>query len=128
MKNTIKITLLFVVASTVPGCATQETVRWSVHDMNRPKPPVVTPGHTNADAPSDAIVLFDGSDLSAWQAVNGGQAKWKVENGYIQVVPKSGWIQTGRPFGSCQLHIEWASPEIVKGKVQVQYRVVHVTG
>ena len=73
------------------------------------QPLVVTPGE-GTKPPSDAIVLFDGKDLSAWQHPNGGEAKWKVENGFFTVVRGTGTIQTKRMFGSCQLHIEWRSP------------------
>jgi len=73
------------------------------------QPPVVTPGE-GAKPPSDAIVLFDGKDLSAWQQPDGGEARWKVENGFFTVVGGTGTIQTKRVFGSCQLHIEWRSP------------------
>jgi hypothetical protein len=62
--------------------------------------------------PSDAIVLFDGSDLSQWD----GGDKWLVENGYA--VSRGGGITTRDSFGDCQLHIEWASPEVVEGKGQ----------
>src|SRR5579883_423900 len=65
---------------------------WKVHDMNRPRAVKVTPGpYVMEGAPSDAIVLFDGKDLSHWvQTVRGGgvqEPKWKVENGYIEIVP-----------------------------------------
>ena len=73
------------------------------------QPPVVTPGEA-VKPPSDAIVLFDGKDLSAWESTDGSEAKWKVENGYFTVVPRTGTIRTKRMFGSCQLHIEWRSP------------------
>src|SRR4030081_1911790 len=62
---------------------------WHVHDPDRPHPPVVTPASTPGGAPSDAIVLFDGKDLSKWQshastiskAGNSGPAEWKVSDG-----------------------------------------------
>src|ERR1041385_8281800 len=60
--------------------------QWHVHDGDRPVPRIVTPGKSfshMAPAPSDAIVLFDGTDLSEWTG-NGGEAKWKVENGYME--------------------------------------------
>lgn len=76
-----------------------------------PEPPVVTPGEGNLP-PSDAIVLFDGTDMSAF---NNGE-KWKIENGYAQVQGAS--IQSKQAFGDCQLHLEFASPEEVKGKGQ----------
>src|ERR1700683_1175667 len=68
---------------------------WHVHDPNRPHPPVVTPSDHPGGPPSDAIVLCDGKDLSAWtahhsnitKAGGSGAAEWKVENGYAEVVP-----------------------------------------
>jgi len=60
--------------------------RWKVHDMNRPLPAVVTPAEKPCQPPSDAIVLFDGTDLSKWESVkDGAPAKWKVEDGYMEV-------------------------------------------
>jgi hypothetical protein len=69
-----------------------------------PEPPVVTPGKTAADPPSDAIVLFDGQNLSAWE----GAEKWRVENG--TAIVGTGMIKTKQQFGDCQLHIEWSVP------------------
>jgi hypothetical protein len=89
---------------------------WLVHDGSRPQPRVVTPGADNS-APSDAVVLFDGTDLSAWKGRDGA-AGWKVENGYMEVTPGSGDIQTTEHFADCQLHIEFRSPEVVKGDSQ----------
>ncbi len=93
---------------------------WSVHDPQRPLPPVVKPGAEAYLPPSDAVILFDGKDLSAWKSAKNPDkpAPWKVENGYFEVVPGSGDIVTKDRFGSCQLHIEWASPEVVKGDSQ----------
>jgi len=92
--------------------------KWAVHDKNRPHPPVVTPSDRPGGPPSDALVLFDGTDLSQWVGDNGGPARWKVENGYMEVVKGTGSIQTKKGFGSCQLHLEWATPAVVKGKGQ----------
>ena len=101
------------------GCAAPKSYKWDVHDVNRPLPPVITAGQECGQPPSDAIVLFNGADLSAWQnAKDGSPAKWKVENGFVEVVPKTGDIRTKQTFGSCQLHIEWAAPEQVKGSSQ----------
>lgn len=92
---------------------------WEVHDMNRPQPTIVTPGQEGGQPPSNAIVLFDGSDLSKWACgKDGGPAKWKVKNGYFEVVKKTGNIRTKQPFGDCHLHIEWATPEKVTGSSQ----------
>lgn len=93
------------------------TQNYKVHDSARPQPRVVTPGTANS-APSDAIVLFDGSDLSGWVGKEEAPAAWKVESGYMEVVPGSGNIRTREQFGDCQLHLEWAAPEVVKGESQ----------
>jgi len=95
---------------------------WAVHDGNRPQPKVVTPGTFSSQEqagkpPSDAVILFDGTDLSKWQG-DKGDAKWKVENGYMEVVPGSGQIQTREGFGDCQLHVEFATPRKVEGSSQ----------
>ena len=84
----------------------------------RPEPRIITPGKTSTDAPSDAIVLFDGKDLSQWQGEKTGDAKWLVKNGYMQVIPKSEGIKTRQSFGDCQLHVEWRTPDTVKGTSQ----------
>ena len=88
--------------------------QWEVHDTLRPPPLVVS----TRGAPSDAIVLFDGKDLSAWRSPEGGVARWQVRDGFIEVVPQSGDIETRRPFGDVQLHIEWATPAEVSGDGQ----------
>lgn len=101
----------------------QEGAQWAIHDLNRPQPPIVDPGAASTPEspgrpPSDAIVLFDGKDLSQWQIGSGEPAKWKVENGYMEVAPRAGSILTRRGFGDCQLHLEWATPLVVKGEGQ----------
>jgi hypothetical protein len=83
------------------------------------EPPVVTPGKSDREPPSDAVVLFDGKDLSRWKSArDGGEAKWLVQDGYAEVVAKTGPIATREEFGDCQLHIEWASPAAVEGEGQ----------
>jgi hypothetical protein len=107
-------------SSSHPGQQASPKEEWTIHDMNRPLPPVVDPGPAgpSVPAPSDGIVLFDGKDLLAWTDSKGEPAKWKVENGYMEVVQKAGSIQTKQEFGDCQLHIEWATPEAVSGEGQ----------
>jgi len=93
---------------------------WHVHDPDRPRPRVVTPGATfshGAPPPSDAVVLFDGTDLSKWKC-DKGEAGWKVENGYVEAVKGSGNIRTKEDFGDFQLHLEFATPEKVVGNSQ----------
>ena len=94
--------------------------KWAIHDMTRPLPPVVNPGPAGppVSAPSDAVVLFDGKDLSLWENAKGEPAGWKVENGYMEVVAKTGSIRTKKGFGDCQLHIEWATPAVISGEGQ----------
>ena len=87
-----------------------------VHDPQRPHPPVVTPSLQPGGAPSDAIVLFDGKDLSQWQTPQRGN--WKVANGYLEVAPGAGDLETKQKFGSMQLHIEWAAPVEIRGNSQ----------
>lgn len=77
------------------------------------EPRVIDPG----PPPSDAIVLFDGTDLGQWEGDNGKPARWKIEDGAM-VVNGTGSIRTKRAFGDCQLHIEWATPAKVEGEGQ----------
>lgn len=80
------------------------------------EPPVIEPGPVGGP-PSDALVLFDGKDLSRWKSHNGGEARWKVENGVVEV-NGTGNIVTKEEFGDVQVHVEWASPSVVKGEGQ----------
>ena len=92
---------------------------WPIHSTDRPQAPVVDPGPYRGPTPppSDAIVLF-GTDLSAWQAEKGGPAAWRVANGYLEVVSKTGNMTTRQGFGDCQLHVEWATPTPPHGESQ----------
>ena len=101
---------------------------WRVHDVDRPQPEVITPGAQVGQAPSDAIVLFDGTDLSAWTGSRQdnpkkkrynpeGRALWKVENGYMECTP-TGDLHTKQAFGDCQFHIEWQTEAPPKGDSQ----------
>jgi hypothetical protein len=81
------------------------------------EPRKVDPGE-GTNPPSDAIVLFNGYDLSPWESVKGGEAKWKMKDATLTVAPGTGAIKTKQEFGDIQLHIEWRSPTKVKGKGQ----------
>lgn len=98
----------------------QSPARWLTHDMQRPRPPVVTPGAPQLPlaAPSDAEVLFDGGSLDQWRDAEGGPAKWTVADGVMESVPNSGYIYTADTFGDVQLHVEWAAPVPAKGRSQ----------
>jgi len=104
---------------TIPGSI------YKVHDGDRPQPKVVGPTEWSQEKfymlpPSDAVVLFDGTDMSGWtkKGDKSTPAGWKVENGYMEVVPGTGDIETKELIGDCQLHVEFASPEVVKGDSQ----------
>ena len=98
---------------------------WHVHDPARPHPPVVKPATAPGGAPSDAVVLFDGTNLTKWaqrgRGANRGQmtdAQWKVQDGYFQVGGGTGDLLSRDKFGDCQLHVEWSSPPEVRGNSQ----------
>jgi hypothetical protein len=97
-------------------------LKWRVHDVDRPAPTLVTPGATPGAPPSDAIVLFDGKDLSKWAHRSKDEqmsdAKWPVREGYFETGVKSGSLSTRESFGDVQLHIEWATPPVVAGSSQ----------
>jgi len=104
----------FAAAQTIPK------MDWLVHDPNRPLPAVLDPGPAGPPVgpPPGAVVLFDGKDLGQWQDAKGNPARWKVENGYMEVAAGTGSIQTKQGFGDCHLHVEWAAPAVVKGEGQ----------
>ncbi len=87
-----------------------------------PIPVVVTPGKTNADAPSDAIILFDGSNLDNWVTTNDTtkRADWIVNKKVITVNKNSGNIQTKQSFLDYQLHLEWRIPKNITGTGQLR--------
>lgn len=95
--------------------------RWRVHDGERPQPRVVTPGRAGAP-PSDAIVLFDGTDLSRWRSASGEPTGWNLVDGTMEVpphgTPNGGDILSRDEFGDMQLHLEWCAPAAVRGDGQ----------
>jgi len=99
----------------------QSVTDWKVHDPDRPLPPLVDPGPAGlpVPAPSDAVVLFDGTDLLHWEDAKGDPAGWRLTgDSAMEAVKKTGAIRTKAVFGSCQLHVEWASPKEVAGESQ----------
>lgn len=113
-------------ASGVLACLAADAIdagrlpQWRQHDVKRPRPPVVEPADEliSTKPPRDAVVLFDGSNLDAWQARGGGPARWKVVDGTLEIAPGTGVIETRRNFGDLQLHAEWAAPSPAAGKGQ----------
>lgn len=101
----------------------QPDPRWLAHDRNRPQPAPIDPGSASSQeapgkAPSDAVVLFGGNDLSAWVAMDGSPTKWITKDGAMECVPGSGYVRTLQAFGDCQLHVEFATPAKAEGEGQ----------
>ncbi|MBN2136293.1 MAG: DUF1080 domain-containing protein [Sedimentisphaerales bacterium] len=94
-----------------------ESGTWLIHDMNRPAPEIIQPGDAGGP-PSDAIVLFKGDSLDGWTDNRGNPSKWVCRDGYMESVKDSGPIKTKQQFGSCQLHVEFATPSNVQGSSQ----------
>ena len=97
----------------------QSPARWKIHDMTRPVPTkVVASVPLPVPPPSDAVVLFDGSDLSKWRAADGSPAKWIIKDGNLVAVSGGGAVYTRDGYGDIQLHVEWAAPTPGRGKGQ----------
>lgn len=118
---------LLMVTMTVPIFAQEKTKEYPKPEAMRPamtefwtpQPKIVTPGDDRTNtAPSDAIVLFDGTDLNAWKNERGGEAGWTVHDGVFTVDKSKGDILTKQSFGSFQLHLEWCVPINISGESQ----------
>jgi hypothetical protein len=114
--------LCFLLSSISIGAFSQATPRESlepkVTEVWDLKPKKITPGSHPSEAPSDAIILFDGKDLSKWSTMTGGDAKWEVKDGAFSVAKGTGDIKSKQTFGDIQLHIEWRTPSEVVGEGQ----------
>lgn len=111
MRSRRYLTSALVVGGVLSAAAVVAMNREYIPGIEWQEPPVVTPGE-NGSPPSDAIVLFDGKDLSAWEPSD----TWKVEDGVL--TEGKGDIHTKRSFEDVQLHIEWSSPKPAKGQDQ----------
>jgi prepilin-type processing-associated H-X9-DG protein len=100
----------------------QVSTRWPQHSMDRPQPRVVDPGpyRPTGPPPSDAIVLFDGKSLDGWTSADhpGEPARWRLVDGAMEVVAKTGSIITKQSFGDVQLHLEFREPTPPAGESQ----------
>ena len=97
--------------------------KYGIHDRERPVPVQIDPGYPGTQdktgkAPQGAVVLFDGSNLDQWVAMDGKKTTLIVKDGAMECVPGSGYIRTKDSFGDCQLHVEWAAPAKVEGDDQ----------
>ena len=118
-----RFALAFLTPALIGAAVTVPVIQWKTGDRSRPLPVQVTPGSASTPgragtAPSDAIVLFNGNDLSAWSQQDGKPAAWKLGAGYFEVVRRSGDMVTRQAFGDCQLHVEWATPNPSHGEDQ----------
>jgi hypothetical protein len=117
MRTVLRINITAAAVLLAAGVQAQTQDDPKLTEVWKPVPRVVNPGQGTA-APSDAIVLFNGKDLSEWEGVKGGPAKWSVGSGAVTVAKGTGDIRTKRGFGDCQLHIEWRTPAQVEGEGQ----------
>lgn len=116
-----KIILTALMAGSIFTGMAQEKAKPEDTEFWEPIPKVVTPGKTYADAPSDAIILFDGKNLDEWvQNSDGSPAKWDVKGDILTVNKNYGNIETKRKFTNYQLHIEWRVPASITGSGQAR--------
>jgi len=104
--------------------------KWHVHDPARPHPPTVTPAASfshGAPAPSDAIVLFNGTDFSHWEG-DKGAPEWILRDDYMEIKPGTGYLHTKEKFGDFQLHLEFAEQLIVSNKPDAGNSGVYLHG
>lgn len=119
----MRISILLPLATLLAtSCAAQTKMKPEDTEIYSPIPPVVTPGQINSEAPSDAIVLFDGKDLNQWESTDhlGQNADWHVHDGIVTVNKKAGNIQTRQRFMDYQLHLEWRIPSDIQGSGQAR--------
>jgi len=98
---------LFSIAAPASAQEYLNGIKWN-------KPEIIKPGETDPQPPSDAIVLFGGKDLAAWE--NGD--RWTVEEG--NMIAGKGVVTSTQKFGDCQIHIEWSAPTPAKGSGQAR--------
>jgi hypothetical protein len=122
MNNKIITLLLSAVAVSGSAFSQPQTGDPKLTEVWSPVPKIVTPGNTNNDAPSDAIILFDGKNLNEWVSTKDAKtlAQWTVADGVITVKKEAGNIQTKRSFTDYQLHIEWRIPANITGSGQAR--------
>ncbi len=119
MRSTFLLAL--VAASTVAVAQTtpREQLDPKVTEIWDLKPKKISPGTNPGEAPSDAIVLFNGKDMGEWESASDGSTpKWEVKDGAFTVAKGTGDIKTKKTFGDFQLHIEWRTPTEIVGEGQ----------
>jgi len=121
MKKKLFICMAFLTSGIITVSA-QQKMKPEDTEFYSPVPPVVTSGKTCGEAPSDAIILFNGKDLTKWVTTNDTtrQADWIVNKGILTVNKQAGNIQTKQSFMDYQLHLEWRIPEDIEGSGQAR--------
>lgn len=120
------ISCIYISGQVQPGAGTAagkypelEKMTPGMTELWEPEVKIIQPGETNSDAPSDAIVLFNGTDVSSeWTDMQGNPTKWIVKDGALISVRGAGFIKSRRKFENFQLHIEWKTPSEVTGESQ----------
>lgn len=121
MKKVLLVSVCFLVISIVAFSQSIEPMEMKAEmtEIWDPEVAVVTPGKLPFEAPSDAIVLFDGTDLEReWEGRDGSKPAWEVKDGCVTVVNRGGRIKTKRVFEDFQLHVEWRTPDEITGEGQ----------
>jgi hypothetical protein len=125
MRNlALPIALILFFLNTLASQAQEQSSRKTPESTEvwEPEPRVVTPGMNYNDAPSDALILFDGKNFDQWVSVEGGVPKWLLKGGVMTVVGGAKDIKTKKEFRDFQLHIEWQTPAEVDPKKAGQTR------
>ena len=122
LKRTVVLSAISILAGISAAHAQTDTITdHRATEVYSPVPPVVTPGAQCGDAPSDAVILFDGKNLDKWVSVSDGSAaKWIVSDGILTVNKKAGNIQTKASFSNYQLHLEYRIPSNITGSDQAR--------
>ena len=122
MKSCSHFVVLAALALNAGVAHAQQTTKPEETEEYEPVPKVVTPGTANADAPSDALRLFDAKNLDQWVLTSdhSAPANWTVEGGILTVKKDAGNIETKRSFGNYQLHLEWRIPVNISGTGQAR--------
>ena len=110
MSTPLAFALCIITAGAIAQGQPRATLDSKVTEVWSNKPKKITTGATTGEAPSDAIILFDGKDLSKWTTMTGAAAKWEVKDGVVTISKNGGDIKTAQTFGDIQLHIEWRTP------------------
>ena len=121
MKNRLIFIAAFLFLLVAAGHA-QQKMKHEETELYTPVPPVVTPGKSCGDAPSDAIILFDGKNLDSWVSANDTTkpADWIIKKGILTVNKTAGSIHTKQLFMDYQIHIEWREPKDIEGSDQAR--------